>query len=109
MFDMWVSYFGMPGKILTDNGSEFGNDELMEMNEKLNTETQTSEGYSTFSNGIVERHNRTLFETMLKTIDDSKCEPAVALSWACSAKNALCNQEGLSPNQLVFGQNVNMP
>ena len=54
MFEMWVGYFGNPKKIMTDNGGEFGNDVLTEMNEKLGSETQTSAAYSPFSNGIVE-------------------------------------------------------
>ena len=33
----------------------------------------------------------------------------MALAWAVSAKNALQNCGGYSPNQLVFGRNVNMP
>ena len=32
-----------------------------------------------------------------------------ALAWAVSAKNALQNRGGYSPNQLVFGTNVNLP
>jgi len=31
------------------------------------------------------------------------------LAWAVSAKNALQNASGYSPNQLVFGRNTNMP
>ena len=33
----------------------------------------------------------------------------MALAWAVSAKNVLQNCGGYSPNQLVFGRNVNMP
>ena len=32
-----------------------------------------------------------------------------ALAWAVSAKNGLQNVYGYSPNQLVFGENVNLP
>jgi hypothetical protein len=45
---------------------------------------------------------------MVKTIDDIQCEPEVALAWACSAKNALQNHKGFSPNQLMFWHNVNV-
>ena len=40
---------------------------------------------------------------------DVKCEPQIALPWAVSAKNALQNHGGFSPNQLVFGHNINTP
>ena len=46
---------------------------------------------------------------MDEIIEDSKCDQNVALAWACSAKNALQNQDGYSPNILVFGKNVNLP
>ena len=35
---------------------------------------------------------------MMKTKGDAKCEPEIALAWAYSAKNALQNQDGYSPN-----------
>lgn len=46
---------------------------------------------------------------MLKTLEDVKCAPEIALAWAVSAKNALHNNGGFSPNQLVFGRNTNNP
>ena len=35
-------------------------------------------------------------------MDDLKCDLSLAVSWAVSAKNALHNVHGFSPNQLVF-------
>ena len=35
-FSSWLSLFGAPKKILTDNGGEFSNDEMRELGEKLN-------------------------------------------------------------------------
>ena len=57
----------------------------------------------------MERHNAILYEAMLKTLEDTQCEPGLALAWAVSAKNALQNQGAYSPNQLVFGCNTNVP
>ena len=45
---------------------------------------------------------------VLKLTDDSKCSVANALVWAVSAKNALHNNLGYSPNQLVLGKNPNL-
>jgi hypothetical protein len=109
IFQTWICYFGAPKKFLTDNGGEFANQVMMEMNEKLGVETATTAGESPFSSGIVERHNATLYVTMLKTLEDTKCDPEIALAWAVSAKNALQNKGGFSPNQLVFGFNPNLP
>ena len=79
------------------------------MNEKLGVEICTTPGEAPFSNGTVERNNKVLYESMMKTMDDCKCDMETALAWAVSAKNALQNQGGYSPNQLVFGTNVNLP
>ena len=46
---------------------------------------------------------------MKKTLENKKCEPEIALAWAVSAKNALQNHSGHSPNELVFGFNINTP
>lgn len=109
IFMMWITYFGSPVRFLSDNGGEFNNEHYRQMNEKLNIETCTTAAESPFSNGTVERHNLIVAEAMKKTIDDEKCEPEIALAWAICAKNALLNYSGHSPNELVFGFNVNTP
>ena len=109
IYMMWISYFGYPHKFMSDNGGEFSNDRFREMNEKLNIETVTTAAEAPFSNGIVERHNLILYDAMCKTMRDAQCEPKVALAWAVSAKNALQNNDGFCPNQLVFGRNINIP
>ena len=109
IYQIWIAYFGAPKQFLSDNGGEFSNEKYREMNEKLNIETLTTAAESPFSNGVVERHNQILAEAFHKTLDDEKCDPKVALAWAVSAKNSLQNQEGFSPNQLVFGFNPNYP
>ena len=109
IFEMWISYFGTPGKLMSDNGGEFLNEVYTEASEKLGVEITMPPAESPFSNGIVERHNKVLAETLAKTMDDAKCDIEVALAWAVSAKNSLLNNHGYSPNQLVFGHNVSLP
>ena len=105
----WVSIFGVPQSIFSDNGGEFDNHLLRDVAELLGTRVITTAAYSPWSNGIVERHNAVLENMILKLIDDSKCSVANALVWAVTAKNALHNNLGYSPNQLVFGKNNNLP
>ena len=45
----------------------------------------------------------------LKVLSDVKCEPDLALSWSLAAKNSLLNNNGFSPNQLVFGESCRFP
>ena len=109
IFKIWIAYFGCPDKFFSDNGGEFWNDVYTEMAEKMNVTIETTAAESPFSNGIVERHNGTLYEAFQKTLKDTGCDADMALAWAVSAKNALQNASGYSPNQLVFGRNPNMP
>uniref|UniRef100_A0AAV2MPS7 Integrase catalytic domain-containing protein n=1 Tax=Knipowitschia caucasica TaxID=637954 RepID=A0AAV2MPS7_KNICA len=62
----WISVHGAPKRIYTDNGGEFNNAEIRDMAENFNIETKTTAGYSPWSNGLLERHNMTLTEILLK-------------------------------------------
>ena len=73
------------------------------------SKTLTTAAESPFSNGTVERHNGILYEAMVNTQKDIGCDPETALAWVVSTKNSLQNHGGFSPNQLVFGHNINMP
>ena len=109
IFQIWLAYFGSPVKFHSDCGGEFVNAAFMELNEQFGIETSTTPGESPFGNGVVERNNAMLYETMMKTMEDVKCSMETALAWAVCAKNSLQNTFGYSPNQLVFGINVNLP
>ena len=108
-FMHWIALFGCPSKILSDNGGEFNNELMRELGEQLNTEVLSTAAESPWSNGITERHNALIGQMMIKVLDDQKCPAEIALAWSLSAKNALKNVYGFSPNQLVFGHNPNLP
>ena len=106
---IWIAYFGAPKKFHNDCGGEFCNEVLEEMNHKLGIEISTTPSEAPFSNGIVERNNKVLYEATMKTKEDIGCSLETALAWAVAAKNGLQNHGGYSPNQLVLGFNVNIP
>ena len=105
----WISMFGAPQKLLTDNGGEFNNDEMRQVGDSFNIKIMTTAAESPWSNGVCERLNAVIGDIVRKIIADTKCELEVALSWAVSARNALANFSGFSPNQLVFGFNPAIP
>ena len=78
------------------------------MNNQLGIETSTTPGKSAFSNGVIERNNKVLYEVPMKTMEDAKCNMQRALAWPASTKNALQNYGGYSSNQLVFGTYANL-
>ena len=109
IFQIWIAYFGSPVKMHNDCGGEFCNEVMREMHEKYGIQTSTTPGEAPYSNGIVERNNAVIYESMMKTKEDTRCTFEMALAWAVSAKNALQNVYGYSPNQLVLGCNANLP
>lgn len=105
----WISVHGAPKRILSDNGGEFDNSEFREMAEEFNIELVTTPAYSPWSNGMLERHNQTLTDMLLKVKSDKSVDWDTALSWALMAKNSLHGVDGFSPQQLVFARNPNLP
>uniref|UniRef100_A0A669DDN2 Integrase catalytic domain-containing protein n=1 Tax=Oreochromis niloticus TaxID=8128 RepID=A0A669DDN2_ORENI len=105
----WISIHGAPRRLYTDNGGEFNNTEIRDMAENFNIEVKTMAGYSPWSNRLLERHNMTLTEILLKVKKERGCDWHTVLDWALMAKNSMLNVHGYSPHQLVFGQNPNLP
>ena len=104
----WINIFGVPDRILSDNGGEFNNDELQDMGENFNVEITTTAAESLWSNGIYKRHNAVIGNMINKIKNETDCTTEVALAWAINAKNCLHNVYGFSTSQLVFGKNPNL-
>ena len=109
IFKHWVTIFGPPGKILTDNGGEFSNQEFISLCEAFNIIVTTTSAQSPWSNGLCERYNGVLGEMVNKILEDCNCSLEIAVAWATSAKNCLETLHGFSPAQLVFGFNPMLP
>ena len=105
----WISLFGAPQKVISDNGGEFDSNEFRDLCENFNITVKTTPAYSPWSNGLCEKHNHMLAETVLKVKEDNKCDWETALAWSVCAKNSLISSKGFSPYQLVLGRNVNLP
>lgn len=109
IFKSWIQIFGPPKKFLTDNGGEFANEKFLKMAESMNIRVLTTAAESPWSNGLVERHNATLAETLRKVMAENKTDLETALAWTVNAKNSLANVHGFSPAQLAIGSNPQLP
>ena len=89
IFDLWIRVFGCPEKILSDNGGEFNNKELLDLCDKCNLRVLTTAAESPWSNGLVEKHNGILGQMVEKMLDDEPLDPKLAVHWAVAAKNSL--------------------
>nr|CAB3262901.1 uncharacterized protein LOC100184952 [Phallusia mammillata] len=105
----WISIFGAPKHVLSDNGREFDNQEFRDMCAKFGISVKTTPAYSPWSNGVCERHNMILTNILQKVKMESACDWDTCLAWSLSAKNSMINNNGFSPNQIVFGRNPHLP
>lgn len=87
----WLSKHGAPKRLYSDNGGEFNNEEVRDLAENFNMEVKTTAAYSPWSNDLLERHNRTLTEILLKLRAENDCDWETALNWGLMAKNSLHN------------------
>ena len=94
---------------MSDNGGEFSNATYSEMCNAFNIEEGKTAAESPWSNGMVERHNQIIKESVRKTLEDTNTSIETAVVWAISAKNSLSGSNGFTPNILVFGRNPNTP
>ena len=68
------------GRFHKDYGGKPANYIFREMKEKSGTETSTTPGKSMFSNEVVsERNNKVLYEALMETMEDAKCEMETTL------------------------------
>ena len=105
----WVSIFGVPQSIFSDNGGEFDNHLLRNVAELLGTRVITTAAYSPWSNGIIERHNAVLENMVLKLTDDSKCSVADALVWAFNCQECITQQSRVQSKSTGLWQNPPSP
>ena len=108
IFKHWITYFEIPGSILTDNGREFNNQSFRDMVQNLNIIVHTTPAKSQWSNGLNEWHNGILGEMVKKALEDTHYSFEIALAWAIRAESTLHSVHGFSLNQLVFSSNLNL-
>ena len=106
---LWISAYGLPEKVLSDNSGEFANDHFTNMCEAININFKLTSAESPSSNGLGERHNLLLGDMLNRFLKESTNNIHTAVAWAINAKNSLTNIHGFSPYQLEISQNRILP
>ena len=110
IMEKWIGIFGAPQFILSDNGGEFQNEKMRIMLEKFNIRMKSTAAESPWSNGVCEKWVGLIKNSIRKLKEEeANIGLKMSLSWSVAAKNALYDQKGFSPNQLVFGRNPAFP
>ena len=106
---VWISRFGVPGDITSDQGRQFTSSLWSEMTEMLGVKSLRTTSYHPQCNGLVERVHRTLKERLM-----ARCRvpgdwmlhlPLVLLG----LRSTIREDGDMSPAELVFGSALRLP
>ena len=105
----WISLFGSPNAVLSDNRGKFVSKEFIDFCENFNMKVKTTAAEAPWSNGICERLNAIITDIILKVSNDINCDWETALAWTIGVKICFINVSGFSLHQILLGRNINLP
>ena len=104
----YISIFGAPKEILSDQGREFLNKVVDEMSKICGVERKVTSPYHPRTNGLTERFNQTLVIMLKKLTEDDPKRWDEWLPYALlSYRTRINSTTKLTPFELVFGRPMN--
>lgn len=106
-FENWISRFGVPARLITDQGRQFESAVLHSLAEACGIKIQHTTAYHPQANGKIERLHRTM-KTALKahnSIRWTESLPTVLLG----LRAAIRQDVGFSIAQMVYGKTMKLP
>ena len=106
----FITRFGTPRVIHTDQGKNFESELFKNMRHLLGIKKSRTTTYHAQSDGLVERLNRTLLQILRVMTGERQDDWDEALPYAISAyRHSRRESTGFSPFQLMFGREVTLP
>ena len=110
LMDNFFSRYGMPKRILTDQGAEFESQLFHELCSRMGIEKIRTSPYKPSTNGCVERFHRTLNSMLAKVVQQNQRDWDDRLQTVMAAYRAAKHEStGFLPNLLVFGRENRAP
>ena len=108
-FDSWISRFGAPERVHTDQGAQFESAVFARTCELLGIQRSHTTPYRPQANGKIERFNRTLIQMLRKCMDDNPGSweehiPSVLMAYRSTPSKTT----GFTPHKLVFGREMRL-
>jgi hypothetical protein len=103
----FISIFGPPGSILSDQGTEFVNQVVSTLCSALCVDRNVTTAYHLETNGLVERFNSTLILALRKAAEKFPEDWPEFLPWVLMAyRGRVHSSTGFQPYELVFGKKM---
>ena len=107
IFENWISYFGAPNQLHSDNATYFHSEEMKRFLMSFNIKQTFSAPYHPQSNGKVERLMRTIKDMIHSIAIDRNLTWVDSIAQTnFSLRCCLHNECGLNPYEVVFGQEM---
>ena len=104
----FISSFGVPTTIISDNGREFTSNDFQQFCDDLGITHKFVTAYHPQANGLVERVHRSI-KVAFRALDEpsswSNALPFVTLA----INNQVCDNNDFTPYQMIFGQAARLP
>lgn len=108
LFD-YISLFGAPKTIISDQGKEFVNSIIKELLELAGTEHRITSAYHPQTNGQVENFNKTLANCLRKHAENNPKEWNIWIPYVLMAyRSRVHATTKRTPFELMFGRQMNM-
>lgn len=108
-YDHWVSKYGVPTSIVSDRDKLFTAASWRRLNSLLGTKLKMSTAYHPQTDGVSERSNKTVIQTLRAWTDDQGRNWAANLQRVAFAmNNTLRRSTQHTPAELVFGKRLSL-
>ena len=109
LVDNFISRFGTPKMIISDQGANFGSQLFLAICELLQVAKKRTSPYRPSANGQVERSNRTILQ-LLRSYSKNHHQWDECLQQLASAiRSTVHRQTGATPNKIMLGREVEGP
>ena len=110
LVDHWISRFGCPHSLHSDQGRNFESKLFEQLMQLLEMDKTRTTPFHPQSNAVIERMNKTLQNMLAKCINEEQSNWSQQLPYVMMAyRSSVHESAGYTPQFLVFGQELSLP